>query len=170
MTSETRIAYGSRVRRHGRSRPWASYQARTAACSAAGGVRPPPRACAASRDVAPTAQLRGRLVGLRREQLAAHVTDLVAHAGGVLEAQLLGGGEHLLLELDDRLLELGERHRLGRALRGPPAPLAALARQLGLRLQELGDVRYPLDDRRGRDPVLLVVGELDRAAAVGLRQ
>src|SRR5918992_5368867 len=29
MTSETRIAYGSRVRRHGRSRPFSSYQARS---------------------------------------------------------------------------------------------------------------------------------------------
>ena len=35
-------------------------------------------------------------------------------------------------------------------------------------MEELGDVRDPLDDRLGRDPVLLVVGDLDRPAPVGL--
>ena len=35
--------------------------------------------------------------------------------------------------------------------------------------QELGHLRDPLAHRRGRDPVLLVVGDLDRAAAIGLR-
>ena len=47
-----------------------------------------------------------RLVGLCGDELPAQVADLVTHAGRVLEAQLLGGREHLLLELDDRLLEI----------------------------------------------------------------
>ena len=49
--------------------------------------------------------------GRRRQvELAAQVADLVAQLGRVLEAQLLGGGEHLLLELAHRLLDLGGRH------------------------------------------------------------
>src|SRR5919201_6116293 len=43
-------------------------------------------------------------------QLVPEVLDLVPELGRVLEAEVLGGGEHLLLELDDQLLEL-----LGRA-------------------------------------------------------
>src|SRR5437879_9307503 len=43
-------------------------------------------------------------------ELQLEVTNLVAQLGGVLEAQLLGGREHLLLELDDRLPDLGWRH------------------------------------------------------------
>src|SRR4051812_40276799 len=100
---------------------------------------------------------RGLLV-----QLAAHLADLVAQLRGVLEAQLLGGDEHLLLELDDRALELGRRH--------VDALLAAAASALGhlaLAHQELGDVGDALDDRLRRDPVLLVVRTLDLAAAVG---
>src|SRR5690349_11787111 len=67
-------------------------------------------------------------------ELALEVADLVAQLGGVLEPQLLGRGEHLLLELDDRLLDLGGLHPLDL----PPA--APRARHLGLGLEELGDV------------------------------
>ena len=95
------------------------------------------------------------------------LADLVAQAGGVLEAQLVGRGEHLLLELDDGPLELLRRHRLGPRARAPLGAAAAL-RRLALGLEELRDVADALDDRRGRDAVVLVVLELDRAAAVGL--
>src|SRR3954470_11304838 len=147
ITSETRIAYGSVVRRHGRSRRARAYHSRTAARSSS----------------STTARLRRRLVALDVGELPPQLADLVAQARGVLEAQVLGGGEHLLLKLDDRLLHLGERQVLGLdalAVAAPPA-----LRRLALGLQELGDVADALDDRRGRDPVLLVVGDLDRAPA-----
>src|SRR3712207_8754185 len=54
---------------------------------------------------------------------------------------------------------LGLRGDLLAPARRPAAPLLG---HLGLRHEELGDVRDPLDDRRGGDPVLLVVGDLDR--------
>src|SRR3954452_598444 len=151
MTSETRIAYGSVVRRHGRSRRERAYHSRTAARSSS----------------STTARLRGRLVAVDFGEPPPQLADLVAQARGVLEAQVLGGGEHLLLELDDRLLHLGQREVLGLdalAVAAPPA-----LRRLALGLEELGDVADALDDRRRRDPVLLVVGDLDRAAARGLR-
>jgi len=50
--------------------------------------------------------------GADREQLVAQRPELVAQLGGVLEAQLLGGREHLLLERDDELLDLLARHAL----------------------------------------------------------
>src|SRR6478735_5014166 len=99
----------------------------------------------------------------RRIQIAPQVADLVAQLGRVLEAQLLRGGEHLLLELAHRLLDLRRCH-VGLRLAAPPA----LGRDLGVRHQELRDVRDALDDRLRGDPVLLVVGDLDRAAAIGL--
>src|SRR5262249_8460837 len=53
----------------------------------------------------------GRCLG-ERGQLAAQVLDLVAELGGVLEAELLRGGEHLLLERDHELLEVIAGHPL----------------------------------------------------------
>src|SRR4051795_3425291 len=152
MTSLTRTAYGSAVRRHGRSRRERAYQPRTAARSAASSL---------TRE-----RLRRRLVALDLRELAPQLADLVAKPRRVLEAQVLGGGEHLLLELDDRLFHLGEREILG--LDAAAVAAAAALRGLALRLEELGYVADALDDRRGRDAVLLVVGDLDRAAAVGL--
>src|SRR4051794_4705465 len=64
-------------------------------------------ACWASVSVAAIGrpyELQLRLVQLA--QLAAQLADLVAQARGVLEAQVVGRRQHLLLELDDRLLEL----------------------------------------------------------------
>src|SRR6478735_1512236 len=58
-------------------------------------------------------------------QLAPDLADLVAKAGRVLEAEVLGGREHLLLELDDRLLHLRERQLA--LLAGAAALGAALA-------------------------------------------
>src|SRR5512133_140185 len=117
--------------------------------------REPPRAA----PRAPRARLRRRLVALDLGQLAPQLADLVAQARRVLEAEVLGGGEHLLLELDDRLLHLRERQVVG------PDPLAVASppalRRLALGLQELGDVADALHDRRGGDAVLLVVGALD---------
>ena len=46
-------------------------------------------------------------------EVAAQLAQLVAQPRGVLEAQLLGGREHLLLELDGHLLELVRRQLLG---------------------------------------------------------
>src|SRR3954452_25279307 len=149
MTSLTRTAYGSVARRHGRSRRERAYQPRTA-----------PRSAASSLT---RGRLRRRLVALNLRELATQLADLVAKPRRVLEAQVLGGGEHLLLELDDRLLHLGEREILG--LDAAAVAAAAALRGLALRLQELGDVADALDDRRGRDAVLLVVGDLDRPAA-----
>src|SRR5438094_1342558 len=96
-------------------------------------------------------------------EVAPQLADLVAQPRRVLEAQLVCGGEQLLLELDDELAEL----LLAELLVAPLAP-ALLRRDLRVALQELGDVRDALDDRLRRDPVLLVVGDLDRPAAVGL--
>src|SRR3712207_1492645 len=55
----------------------------------------------------------GRGLRLRRRgrvELSPEIADLVAELGRVLEAQVLGGGEHLLLELDDRRLDLRRGH------------------------------------------------------------
>src|SRR5579872_887290 len=105
-----------------------------------------------------------RLRGRDGEQLATELLDLVAQLRGVLEAQLLGGGEHLLLELDHEALELLARHPLDLLA-------AAAARRRDVRLlerEELRDVADALDDRLRRDAVLLVVRELLRATAVRL--
>src|SRR4051795_739024 len=53
-----------------------------------------------------------RLDGGERHELPPQLLDLVPQLGGVLEAQLLRRGEHLLLELDHELLELLARHPL----------------------------------------------------------
>src|SRR3954453_16390918 len=68
-------------------------------------------------------------------QLAAEDLDLVAELGCVLEAEVVRGGEHLLLELHDRARDLLRRHALlvlGAAAAAPGAALrhaAALLRQ-----------------------------------------
>src|SRR5690348_4805591 len=79
-------------------------------------------------------------LGLDPLQLAPELLDLVAQLGRVLEAQLVGREEHLLLELDHRLRDLLGRHLL---LIAPPAALAL--RDLRLDRQEVGDVRDSLD-------------------------
>ena len=85
---------------------------------------------------------------------------------GLLEVQLLGRGEHLLLDRDDHPLEvLGALDRLAVDGRAAAPALGGSGR---LHRQEVGDVADPLGDRLRRDPVLAVVGELDLAAPVGL--
>ena len=96
--------------------------------------------------------------------VAADALDLVAQLGRVLEPQLLGRLEHLLLERDRELLELVARHALHLV-----AATAARARHVRLvEREELGDVGDALDDRERLRPVLLVVRELHVAAAVRL--
>src|SRR5436190_14581071 len=97
-------------------------------------------------------------------ELVAEVLDLVPELRRVLEPQLLGRGEHLLLELDDQLLELLRRANL-LVSAGPPA---RRARDLGLEREELADIGDALLHRLGRDAVLAVVGELDLAPALRL--
>src|SRR4051794_37833274 len=46
-------------------------------------------------------------------QLPVQGLDLVAKLGGVLEAEVLGGGQHLLLQLHHGLADLLGRHALG---------------------------------------------------------
>src|SRR5919201_2690026 len=96
-------------------------------------------------------------------QLPPQLLDLVPQLGRVLEAELVGRQEHLLLQLDDRAGDLLRRHLLLVAAAGPPA-----RRHLRLDRQEVADVRDAFDDRLRRDAVLLVVGDLDVAAAVRL--
>src|SRR5476651_2632465 len=88
---------------------------------------------------------RGSLTCLDLPQVAAQLAQLVAQLGRVLEAQLLGGKAHLLLELDHHPLEL----MLGQLSASCPRPSApfAPARNLRLRLQELGNIGDALDDR-----------------------
>src|SRR5271157_5664314 len=109
---------------------------------------------------------RRGLICLKLPQVPSQFAQLVAQLRRVLEPQLVGGRDHLLLELHHHSLELVLGHLLLRP--PPPAPLAR-ARYLRLGLKELGDVGDPLHDRRRRDPVPLVVGELDLPPAVGLR-
>ena len=91
-------------------------------------------------------------------QVAADALDLVAQFRRVLEPELLGRLEHLLLERDRKLLELLLRHALDLV-----AAAAARARHVRLvEREELGDVGDALDDRQGLRPVLLVVGQLHR--------
>ena len=107
----------------------------------------------------------GRLDGSL--ELAPQVLDLVAELGCVLEAELLRRGEHLFLERDDELLQLLVRHPLDLSL-AAPAPAGHVRGRL--EREELGDVGDALDDRLGRDPVLLVVAELDRRAGASSRR
>ena len=69
-------------------------------------------------------------------QLPAQLLDLVAQLGRVLEAQLLGGREHLLLERDHELLHLV----LAQALHLGLATAAAARHRRRLEREELGDV------------------------------
>src|SRR3954466_11166852 len=94
--------------------------------------------------------------GLYLLQLPVESLDLVAELGGVLEAEVLRGGQHLLLQLHHRLADLLGRHALGFAV----TP-GARGRHLGFDRQEIGDVGDTFLDRLRRDPVLLVVGHLD---------
>src|SRR4029450_13244720 len=61
-------------------------------------------------------------------ELAAQVADLVADAGGVLEAEVLGRLVHLLLQGGDEALQVGPGHardgRVRRPPRRPPGPVA----------------------------------------------
>ena len=57
----------------------------------------------------------GHAPGPHRVQVCAQLLELVADPGRLLEAEVLGGGEHLLLQLDDQLLQL--LRGLGGALR-----------------------------------------------------
>src|SRR5262245_57735103 len=114
-------------------------------------------------------------------ELAAQVADLVADAGGVLEAELLGRLVHLLLQGGDQALQVGPGHAAdGRlaATAARPAPgggggaaLAAPAadgRALLLAPEGLDDVGDPLAHRLGVDAVGGVPVDLELAAAVGL--
>src|SRR6476660_1164495 len=100
---------------------------------------------------------RWRLMRLRsgpnRVEVRSELLELVADPGRLLEAEIVGRCEHLLLELYDELLEL--LRRLGRGLIAA-APTAA--GRIRLHRQELGHVGDPLRDHRGGDAVLLVVG------------
>ena len=95
-------------------------------------------------------------------EVAAQLFELVAEAAGLLEAEVVGGGEHFLLEGDDRALQLGRVGELAAGL------AAAFLRRPVLHREELGHLGDPLADGLRGDPVLLVVGELDRPAPVGL--
>src|SRR6266536_1618048 len=84
----------------------------TARRASAPTIRPPTRSRMMKRS---RPMRRPYYLGLGRRfgcglQLPPQVLDLVPELGGVLETQLLGGGEHLLLELNHELLELGRRH------------------------------------------------------------
>ena len=100
----------------------------------------------------------------QRLELAPQLLDLVPQLGGVLEAELLGRREHLLLERDRELLHLGPIQALDLRL---PATTAARHRRR-LEREELRDVGDALGDVLRRDPVRLVVGELSRATPIGL--
>src|SRR3954453_13622054 len=107
---------------------------------------------------------RGPGLGFQLVQLAAQRLDLVAQLGRVLEAQVVRGGEHLLLELDDGPAQLLGRHAL---LPRASAATGALG-ELGLDGKEVGDVGDALAHGLGGDAALGVVGPLDGPAAVGL--
>src|SRR5262245_47221565 len=96
----------------------------------------------------------------QRLELATELLDLVAELRSVLEAELLGGEVHLLLERDDEFLELLARHPLDVGL-ATASPRGRDVRRL--EREQLRDVGDALHDRRGRDAVLLVVRGLVRA-------
>src|SRR6478672_2464501 len=106
-------------------------------------------------DTGPSGRRSDPLGGRHGLELAAELLDLVPQLGRVLEAELLGGHVHLLLERDDELLQLLRAHALDLAL----ATTAARGDVRLLQSQELGDVGNALDDRLRRDAVLLVVRE-----------
>ena len=102
-----------------------------------------PRAIGAA---ALTVQRRGQTPSLhaRGVEVSAQLLDLVAELGGVLEPELLSRREHLLLELDDQLLDLLGRHALVAALAAPAPPGDV---RLRVEREELGDVGDALLDR-----------------------
>src|SRR5207244_11258436 len=85
-------------------------------------------------------------------EIVAELLDLVADPGSLLEAEVLGGEDHLLLELDDHLLQLVRA--LDTLRRAAAAPARRTTR---LHRQELGHVGDSLLHRLGGDPVLLGV-------------
>src|SRR3954469_3867109 len=102
-------------------------------------------------------------------ELAPQDLDLVAQLGRVLEAEVVGGGQHLLLELHDRAGDLLRRHALlVRGAAAAPARPALRHPAAALLREEVGDVGDALLDALRRDAVVEVVLNLDRAAAVGL--
>ena len=64
------------------------------------------RALLADAVAIPEAGAFSVVLELGPEQLAAQLLDLVSQLGGILEPELLGRGEHLLLELDDQPVDL----------------------------------------------------------------
>ena len=120
----------------------------------------------------------------------AQLGDLVAQEGGLLEAQLGGGGFHLGLELDHQLDRCGRRGgvpigqerplvppdggvapHLGPAAsgRGRTASPAGTAGTTTVAPQPLEDVGHRLADGRRVDAVFQVVRRLDLAPALGGR-
>src|SRR4051794_38414655 len=93
--------------------------------------------------------------GLELFELAPQLLDLVAQLRRVLEAQLVGGQQHLLLELHDGARQLVRGHRLLALAAALPAAGRG-PRHLRVERQEVAYVRDPLLDRRRRDPVALV--------------
>src|SRR4029079_4741587 len=120
-----------------------------------------PTSRAARRREGPGAR-RG-LSSFEPEFLRAQVLDAVADLGRALELQRLGRLAHGLLEGLDLLLDLVDRAvaLLRRLLDLGHADVVRLVH----RRQQLAQV---LRDRLRGDPVLLVVGGLDPAAATGL--
>src|SRR5262249_36801801 len=111
-------------------------------------------------------------------QLPFELGDLVAQAGGLLEAEVLRRVVHLVLQGLDELADVVGRHTFqvehGRPLRGPPtaAPAATAGTHLVLfsftGAHHLEDVDDLLADRLRVDAVSGVELELHLAAAVGL--
>src|SRR5690625_1839887 len=145
------------------------------------GTQPPGERRHHPRRARKGAVLLGRL---HLPELLLEVGDLVAQAGRELELQLLGGGEHLRVELLDEVREVARGrgsqpfpHRGAGGLPLPGArplvrPAVAALEELGgvdgLPGEHVGDVGDPLAQRRRVDAVLLVVRQLLGPAAVGL--
>ena len=90
--------------------------------------------------------------------------DAVAELGGALELELLGGFAHALFQFRDRLAQL--------LLAGELLEFGLFQRHSGkVGLDDLRQCHvHRLDDALGRDAVLLVVAQLDGAAALGFVQ
>ena len=107
---------GARRRRRGRSRGAPIGKSRRSiACRSRSTARHPRRMSPAGVSAGRLPRARWAVCGSDLLQVAAQLAQLVAQLRGVLEAQLLGRREHLLLELDDQPLELVRRQLLGRA-------------------------------------------------------
>src|SRR4030081_3916155 len=122
---------------------------------------------------------RGASGGLA--QLASQPPDLLPEAGGRLEAQVLGGLVHLLLQglhettevVGRQVVEIEDRGAGGRGLSTTPSSPAPSARRGAVALTATGpdhveDVGDLLAHRLRVDPVLEVVLELLLAPPVGL--